>query len=71
METNTEDNKVTMCICPFCNGEEFYDIEQETEPRGHRIMCRICGGLGPLAVTTETAVDAWNGALKDENMTVQ
>ncbi len=62
---------MTINPCPFC-GEKFVEVETSCDgcenPDGFAVVCgasrlgKGCAARGPLSVTSETAIDAWNRA---------
>jgi Lar family restriction alleviation protein len=53
----SEDIK-TLAACPFCGSDQVYP--ESTCPEDHFIFCHNCECEGPLHMTQEQAVTAWN-----------
>ena len=53
--------------CPFCGSTDLYEqSEQFAEREGYWIGCQTCGASGPLQLSMQDALAAWNSRDRDE-----
>ena len=51
--------------CPFCEFDEGWTRQSSEKPIKYRVICFVCGAMGPEAKTTELAEKMWEGLLID------